>query len=116
MCYNIAAMKPALIAAIMLTVAIHLAPRSKAKQDTNSVEQQASQQPTSPNNNKRPTTETDATKNKPPSWYESPEWVLVIVGGITCFVIGYQSYATMIAAKAAKLNADAGPPEYNKTT
>jgi hypothetical protein len=39
-------------------------------------------------------------------WYESPEWVLVIVGIVTCFVIGWQSYATSCAARATQVSAE----------
>jgi hypothetical protein len=45
-----------------------------------------------------------------PKWYtpfEQPDGMLVIVGIITCFVIGWQSWATRKAAKAAEDSADA---------
>lgn len=45
-------------------------------------------------------------ENKPPHWYESPEWMLVIVGIVTCLVIGWQSIATSSAARATKISAD----------
>jgi hypothetical protein len=43
-----------------------------------------------------------ATENKPPEWYESPEWTLVIVGCITFLIIGWQSYETRRSADAGK--------------
>jgi len=46
-------------------------------------------------------------KKNPPHWYKSPEWVLVIVGIVTCIVIGYQSYATWCAAQDAEKAAEA---------
>ena len=45
----------------------------------------------------------------PPVWYtafERPEGMLVIVGIVTCFVIGWQSIETRRAAKAANRQAD----------
>jgi len=44
---------------------------------------------------------------KTPEGNTSAEWVLVIVGLITCGVIGWQSWETRRAAKAALLNAQA---------
>lgn len=46
----------------------------------------------------------------PPNWYasfENPDGMLVIVGLITCFVIGWQSMETRRAAKGAQRAADA---------
>lgn len=37
----------------------------------------------------------------------NPEWALVIVGIITCVVIGWQSWATACAAKATQVSAEA---------
>ena len=41
-----------------------------------------------------------------PRWYQSPEWMLVIVGIVTCFVIGWQSWATSRAAQATQISAE----------
>ncbi|MFI5098700.1 MAG: hypothetical protein ACHQT6_12075 [Candidatus Acidiferrales bacterium] len=49
-----------------------------------------------------PTTKTQAAKDQTPGWYKSPEWVLVLVGVITCIVIGWQSSETRKSAQAAK--------------
>jgi hypothetical protein len=46
-------------------------------------------------------TKQDDSQNKPPHWYASPEWVLVIVGGITFIVIACQTYQTRRTADAA---------------
>lgn len=40
-------------------------------------------------------------QEQPPHWYESPEWVLVIVGAATAGVICWQSWETKRAADAA---------------
>jgi len=45
---------------------------------------------------------TEAVKTDPQHWYKSPEWILVIVGVLTALVIGYQSWATMLAARATE--------------
>jgi hypothetical protein len=42
-----------------------------------------------------------------PKVYSTPEWVLVVVGLITCCVIGWQSWETRKSAQAAALNAEA---------
>jgi hypothetical protein len=43
----------------------------------------------------------------PPSrWYASPEWILVIVGIVTCVVVAWQSWATAQAAKATQMAAE----------
>lgn len=39
---------------------------------------------------------------EPPQWYSSPEWALVLVGGITCGVIGWQAWETRRSVKIAK--------------
>lgn len=54
-----------------------------------------------------PQTKTQTASNDPPQWYKSPEWVLVIVGIVTAFVIGWQSYETMAAARGTKDAAEA---------
>ena len=38
---------------------------------------------------------------------DNPEWALVIVGIVTCVVIGWQSWATAQAAKASQISAEA---------
>jgi hypothetical protein len=43
---------------------------------------------------------------QPPHWYQSPEWVLVIVGIITFLFIGWQSWETRRAAEATRMNAE----------
>src|ERR1035438_3870256 len=55
---------------------------------------------------------TDAAKTKtdPPTSnapLKDPNWVLVIVGSVTCGVIGWQSFETRQAARASKKSADA---------
>ena len=47
----------------------------------------------------------DAPASHPP--LHDPNWVLVIVGSVTCLVIGWQSFETRRAAKGAFLNAQA---------
>ncbi len=106
-------MKPAVIAAVVLAATIYLNPRSEGQQRPSGIEQGAQskaqsggQASASQNNSQRPQTKTEATKNQPPKWYESPEWVLVIVGIVTCFVIGWQSWETRRAAEATRINAE----------
>jgi hypothetical protein len=41
-----------------------------------------------------------------PRWYVSPEWILVIVGIVTCFVVAWQSVATAQAARATQMSAE----------
>lgn len=104
------AMKWAAIATIMLVICVNFAPRSKADDSTKHITNTSSgQNETLPI--KRPETEQagtsqkeQPTENKPPHWYESPEWMLVIVGGITAFVIGWQSWETRKAAQAIANN------------
>jgi len=36
----------------------------------------------------------------PSQWYKSPEWILVIVGVVTAFVVGWQAYETRRAVSA----------------
>jgi hypothetical protein len=45
--------------------------------------------------------------NRTPHWYASPEWWLLSVGILTCFVIGWQSVETRRAANAAQVSAEA---------
>lgn len=102
-------MKQAFIAAIVLAAIVNFAPRGEAQQSTRSVQDgaqgaaQLNRQPASrPNDAEHPAAITKTTENQPPQWYQSPEWVLVIVGIITCLVIGWQSWATYQAADATR--------------
>jgi hypothetical protein len=107
-------MRPALIAAMILAAFINFSARSKAQQSPTPGEKNTQtetsldrQSPSSAQNTESPTEKTEFAKTEPTRWYTSPEWVLVIVGIITCGFIGWQSYATQIAAQAANTSAEA---------
>jgi hypothetical protein len=107
-------MKPALIAAVMLALVVNFAPRGKAQQRPGNVKEHTQadaypdrQGPASSNNDESSAAKTETAKSETPHWYQSPEWVLVIVGIVTCFVIGWQSWATSRAAKATEMAAKA---------
>jgi hypothetical protein len=106
-------MKPALIVEVALAVIINFAPWSKAQQHPNAIEQHAQadgqsdgKRLASPNNSESPVAEAETAKNKPPNWYKSPEWVLAIVGAITCVFLGWQAWETRRAAEATQASAE----------
>jgi hypothetical protein len=72
------------IAALALALIVNLAPRSEAETSAKTAATQ--QQPPTPT---AVVHEGDATasNDQPPKWYKAPEWVLVIVGLITAFVM-----------------------------
>jgi hypothetical protein len=102
-------MKPTLIAAVMLAATIYLAPRAKAQRYSNEAQKYSQteakfygQEIASLEYGGFPTEETESGEDRPPHWYKSPEWLLVIVGFVTCIVVGIQSWATAESAKATK--------------
>lgn len=110
--YNYGEMKPALIAAIALAFVIHFAPRGQSQKSPAEKRQGSrDEHPTAltsippqgkANPQNGPQGNQQTAKAQSPRWYKSPEWVLVIVGIVTAFVIGWQSWATVRAANAAR--------------
>jgi hypothetical protein len=85
------------IVAILLTVGVHFSPRCDADE--------FSKQETDATKNHDPLSlcldsadngyeNYQGAGNKSPHWYQSPEWVLVIVGGVTGCFIGWQAWET----------------------
>jgi len=111
LCYIIGEMKPAFIAAITLALVIYFAPRSKAEQrpskEAGKVHNQTPPALTPSNKTEKPKNDNQSSQNNAPHWYESPEWILVIVGVITAGVICWQSWETRRAAKAAAASVEA---------
>ncbi|HEV2289292.1 MAG TPA: hypothetical protein VGR81_10100 [Candidatus Acidoferrales bacterium] len=115
--YNHGEVKPALIAAVMLTFVIHLTPRGQSQKNTAEKEQSSHNKhpaalvpvapPAKANPQNGPQGNQHAAHAQSPPWYESPEWVLVFIGAITAFVIGWQSWESRKSAAAALLNAKA---------
>jgi hypothetical protein len=105
--------KPAVVIAVALTVCVYFAPRCQGQdRSTDRAKEPAAQalQPTPipPQTiNQSIYAEAQPPLSHPPPWYESPEWVLVVVGCVTFVIIGWQSFETRRAATAAKLSADA---------
>ncbi len=103
-------MKPALIIAVALAISVYFAPRCEAQNGPTKGTREAAQKnsPAAPLpvpyqiNNQWVYTEAQAAGNQSPHWYESPEWVLVIVGCVTFIVIGWQSFETRRSADAAQ--------------
>jgi hypothetical protein len=118
-------MKPSVVVAIVLVLCVYLAPRCKGQERSNS----GVKGTTSENQKGRPPavevpyqiqnqwiqTETSDREKESPPWYKSPEWVLVIVGIITFFIIGWQSWETRKAANAA-IQANAAAKTANSET
>jgi hypothetical protein len=77
-------MKLALIATIILAALVSVTPRSDARDQ--------------PFPRGQVHTEINS---ETPHWYQSPEWILIFVGSITAVFIGWQSWETRRAAKAA---------------
>jgi len=100
--------KPPFIVAIALAFCIYFAPRSEA-QNRSTTQAHARPQQTQPESlavpvqigNQRIFNETATGKDQAPLGDETPEWVLVGVGIVTAFVIGWQSLETRRAANAA---------------
>src|ERR1700685_3476713 len=96
----------------MLAISVYFAPRCEAQngsaKDADSPTSQKTNQapPSVPApyqvNNQWISTEAQPASKQSPHWYESPEWVLVIVGCITFLVIGWQSFETRRAATATR--------------
>jgi len=102
-------MKPTVVATIVLAATIYFAPWSESQKDPPKAEQETKhethadrQHPASPHDERSPAADAATPENKPPHWYESPEWVLVIVGVVTAGVIWFQSWATLRAARATE--------------
>ena len=108
-------MKPAVIIAVALAFSVYFAQRGEgqnapgkgADETTKKTDQPSPLTITNQINSQRINTEARTAQNQPPHWYESPEWVLVIVGCITFAVIGWQSVETRRAANANYLAAEA---------
>jgi len=100
-----------MIAAIMLTMCINFTPRCKADNSGKQVAHGCSDQyntfTVTEAKEISPCSEKKSTQDDSPRWYQSPEWILIIIGGITALVIGWQSCETRKAATAALLNAQA---------
>lgn len=107
-------MKPTLVAAIMLATLVNFTPRGKAQKSTAEQTQAPNNKhpktlasvtsKTKCNTQDRPEENQSDTDKKSPPWYKTPEWVLVGVGIITAFAIGWQSWESRKAAKAARDN------------
>jgi hypothetical protein len=99
-------MKPAMIVAIALAFAVNFAPRSEAQKSSNKAAQKRTQEskPSSVTfvDNHWCEAQQQPAQDNTPKWYQSPEWILVIVGIITFLVVGYQSWATKRAAVATE--------------
>jgi hypothetical protein len=99
-------MKRALITVVVLAASIHFAPRCQAEQQapqkTEASETQAPPVVPAHTGEQSGPGHYEGRTDKTPRWYESPEWVLVIVGSVTCIVIGWQAIATQLAARATK--------------
>jgi hypothetical protein len=80
-------MKLVLIATIILAALVNVVPRSEARNQPF---------PRGPVHTE--------TKIETPHWYQTPEWILVIVTSITAFFIGWQSLETRRAAETARDN------------
>lgn len=94
-------MKPALIATIMLVAFVNFAVWGQGKQYA--AQPQNKTENVAPTSDCQPHSDAKAATadRETPHWYESPEWVLVIVGIVTAFVIGWQSYETRRAAESS---------------
>jgi hypothetical protein len=99
-------MKRALVIAVMLTLAVNFAPRDEAqerpKQDARNSQKTIQATASNAENDKQKTTKTEGCAYQSPKGYETAQWILVIVGIITCLVIGWQSISTARATKAMK--------------
>ena len=93
-------MKWPVVATIMLAVAVYLAPRGQGQQPPGQSQKQSQQQSSISSSGDHSDTKKKAADDQPPQWYKSPEWILVVVGIVTAFVIGWQSYETRRAANA----------------
>ena|SRR5208283_3017947 len=105
-------MKPALIAAIVLASAIHLAPRCEAKEKTAEIASRANEQQPSTltavlacavfANRETAASDNDSGQNDSPNRNEPSQWIFVIIAGVTAIVVGWQSWETRKAAQAAE--------------
>jgi hypothetical protein len=102
--YSNGQIKPVLIAAIVLAILVYFAPRSYCQEAPAKNQQRTDNQSSVTGNQVHPETETPRTDKQPPSWYESSEWMLVIVGFITAIAVGLQSWWTRRSADAANRN------------
>jgi len=111
LCDNFVAMKRVLLlAAILAAVAGNLS--SSPDQSSPAHKQEVAQQsPANPSpvtvviENAQRSEPTQAPKPEPPKGYASPEGALVIVGIVTCLVIGWQSWETRKSAEATDKSA-----------
>jgi hypothetical protein len=101
-------MKPALVATIALCFAIYLIPGCEAEQPKPEKAQATNRDAPQPivvvlNEGETHTrSQSEAGKQQSPHWYPSSEWMLVIIGFITAFVIGWQAIEMRRATVAMK--------------
>jgi hypothetical protein len=93
-------MKPALIIAVVLASLIYLALWSYSQQTPTNSQKETNGQISPSGSEVHPATETTAPQYNPPHWYKAPECILVIVGILTAFVVGWQAYETRRAVSA----------------
>ena len=98
------------IAALVAVVSLAAQPNQATGQEQQTAKQSQPLILTVDSQNKQASSQTDQPKPDPdpPNWYtafENPDGMLVIVGLITCVIIGLQSFYTREAAQGAKENA-----------
>lgn len=97
-----------LTTALLVAVAIYLAVKpNKSSTDSERYGDTQGQGRLAGASNQHSTGKENSTKGESPHWYASSEGVLVIVGIVTAIVIGWQSYETMLAARATQQGAEA---------
>ena len=110
-CYSIAAMKIFLVATAMTCIfALSLSSRSDQHTPADKQASKTQGQTTIFVNNE----DAGAEKNKPPRWYASPEWWVVVLAGLTLSVLWYQAKQmakateAMERSSAVMMNAEQG--------
>lgn len=101
MCYSIVIVKSCIIAAIVCCIAVHLfaKPNDRATKNENATADHAPHTVTFVNNEES-TAKAETAHSRPPRWYTSSEWWLVIIAALTGLAIAYQARETARATGA----------------
>ena len=95
-----------IVSALLTAIALSAQPNKDTdKKETSAADKNPPVILAAPEHQNNGETNTAKPKNEPPTSHaplEDPNWVLVIVGSVTCLVIGWQSWETRKSAKGGQ--------------
>lgn len=99
-------MKTAFVVAVVLTVAVYLAPRGEGQSTSNQPQQKHADErgavtPAQQEANRHQEKD-KSTTNQSPQGYQTSQWALVVVGIVTFVIVGWQAYESRRSVEIAK--------------